>query len=203
MFLSTQLHRKYNPRTRNSKTWWIHHSTETNRLSWWRIHLQHRRPQFNFSVGKSHWRRDRLPTPVFLGFPWDSAGKEFACNEGDLDLIPGFGRSPGKGKGYPLQYSGLENSMDCIYSPWGHKDSDRTEQLSLSLKPEMLNVYPVGIDTHFNALWSLPTKATHVAQSVHSLPWRNKACDLGNLSSIYLLLMYSFRYGSLNLVGRL
>ena len=39
-----------------------------------------------------------------------------------------------------------------VYSPWGHKDSDRTEQLSLSLKPEMLNVYPVGIDTHFNAL---------------------------------------------------
>ena len=114
MFLSTQLHRKYNPRTRNSKTRWIHHSTETNRLSWWRIHLQHRRPQFNFSVGKSHWRRDRLPTPVFLGFPWDSAGKEFACNAGDLDLIPGFGRSPGIGKGHPLQYSGLENSMDCV-----------------------------------------------------------------------------------------
>jgi len=43
-----------------------------------------------------------------------SAGKESACNVGDLGLIPGFGRSPGEGKGYPLQYSGLENSMDCI-----------------------------------------------------------------------------------------
>ena len=41
------------------------------------------------------------------------AGKEFACNVGDLGLIPGVGRSPGEGKGYPLQYSGLENSMDC------------------------------------------------------------------------------------------
>ena len=43
-----------------------------------------------------------------------SAGKKFACNAGDLGSIPGLGRSPGEGKGYPLQYSGLENSMDCI-----------------------------------------------------------------------------------------
>ena len=48
------------------------------------------------------------------GFPDSSAGKESACNAGDLDSIPGLGRSPGEGKGYPLQYSGLENSMDCI-----------------------------------------------------------------------------------------
>ena len=46
--------------------------------------------------------------------PLCSAGKESACNAGDLVLIPGLGRSPGEGKGYPLQYSGLENSMDCI-----------------------------------------------------------------------------------------
>ena len=50
----------------------------------------------------------------FTGSPCDSAGKEFACNVGDLGSIPGFGRSPGEGKGYPLQYSGLENYMDCI-----------------------------------------------------------------------------------------
>ena len=48
------------------------------------------------------------------GFPFGSAGKESACNEGDLGLIPGLESSPGEGKGYPLQYSGLENSMDCI-----------------------------------------------------------------------------------------
>ena len=59
-------------------------------------------------------RRNRLPTAVFLGFPCGSAGKESACNVGDLGFIPGLGRSPGEGKGYPLQYSGLENSMDCI-----------------------------------------------------------------------------------------
>jgi len=49
-----------------------------------------------------------------MGFPGSSAGKESACNAGDLDLIPGLESSPGEGKGYPLQYSGLENSMDCI-----------------------------------------------------------------------------------------
>ena len=46
--------------------------------------------------------------------PCGSAGKEPACNVGYLCSIPGLGGSPGKGKGYPLQYSGLENSMDCI-----------------------------------------------------------------------------------------
>ena len=60
------------------------------------------------------WRRDRLPTPVFPGFPCGSAGKESTCKVGDLCSIPGLGRSPGEGKSYPLQYSGLENSMDCI-----------------------------------------------------------------------------------------
>ena len=60
------------------------------------------------------WRRDRLPSPVFLGFPGGSAGKESVCNVGDLGSIPGLGRSPGEGNSYPLQYSGLENSMDCI-----------------------------------------------------------------------------------------
>ena len=49
-----------------------------------------------------------------MDFPCGSAGKESACNVGDLGSIPGLGRSPGEGKGYQLQYSGLENSMDCI-----------------------------------------------------------------------------------------
>ena len=51
---------------------------------------------------------------MFLDFPCGSAGKESACSEGDPGLIPGLGRSPGEGKGYPLQYSDLENSMDCL-----------------------------------------------------------------------------------------
>ena len=93
-----------------------------------------------------------------LCFPCGSAGKESACNVGDLGSIPGLGRSPGEGKGYPIQYSGLENSMDCIKDPSsctthslvkdlflihlfmplfpmprGHKESDPTKLLSLSV----------------------------------------------------------------------
>ena len=59
-------------------------------------------PQFDSWVGKIHWKRDRLPTAVFFGFPCGSAGEESACNAGDLVSIPGLGRSPGEGKGYPL-----------------------------------------------------------------------------------------------------
>ena len=55
-----------------------------------------------------------LPIPVFLGFSYGSASKESAYNERDLGSIPGLGRSPGEGKDYLLQYSGLENSIDCI-----------------------------------------------------------------------------------------
>ena len=56
-----------------------------------------------------------------------SVGKESACNAGDLDLIPGLGRSPRECNCYPLQYSGLENSMDCIVHEVA--ESDTTEQL--------------------------------------------------------------------------
>ena len=49
----------------------------------------------------------------YLGFPGGSAGKESTCNVGDLGSIPRLRRSPGEGKGYPLQYSVLQNSMDC------------------------------------------------------------------------------------------
>ena len=68
--------------------------------------------RFDFWVGKIPWRSDRLCTPVLLGFPCGSAGKESACNAGDLGSIPGLGSSPGEVIGYTLQYSGLENSMD-------------------------------------------------------------------------------------------
>ena len=92
------------------------------------VGLQYRRPRFYSWVGTVQWRRDRLPTPVLLGFPCGSAGKESASNVGDLGLILGLGRSPGEGKGYTLQNSVLENSMN--YSPWGHKKVDMTEPLS-------------------------------------------------------------------------
>ena len=78
------------------------------------VFLECRRPRFHSWVRKICGRRDRLPTPVILGFPGGSAGKESACNVEDLGSIPGTGRSPGEGNSYPLQYSCLENSMDCI-----------------------------------------------------------------------------------------
>ena len=61
---------------------------------------------------KFPWRRGRLPTPVFLGFPVGSHSKESVLNEGDPGLIPGSGRCPGEENGNPLQYSCLENAMD-------------------------------------------------------------------------------------------
>ena len=63
---------------------------------------------------KDPGRRDGLPTLVFLGFPGGSAGKESTCHAGDLGSTPGLGRSLEEEKGYPLQYSGLENSMNWI-----------------------------------------------------------------------------------------
>ena len=62
-------------------------------------------------------------------------GKESSCNAEDLSLIPGLGRSPGEGEGYPLQYYGLENFMDCIVH-----ESDMTERLSL---------YFLSVDLYF------------------------------------------------------
>ena len=72
------------------------------------IGVQCRRPQFDPWVGRIPWRRKRLPIPVFLGFPGGSVGKESAYNVGDLGSIPGLGRSPREGNGYPLQCSCLE-----------------------------------------------------------------------------------------------
>ena len=93
-----------------------------------------------------------------LGVPCGSAGKESTCNMGDLDSIPGLGRSPGEGKGYPLQYSGLENSMDCT---WGHKEFDTTgvtftfkeKQMEKKINKELRFAYfcPVIIWLRFSA----------------------------------------------------
>ena len=107
-------------------------------------------PWFNSWVGKILWRRDRLPTPVFLGFPGGSAGKEYACNAGDLDSFPGLGGSLGEGKGYPLQHSGLENSRDCL-SHGVAKSPTR-----LSNFPFFHPLYTLWIDHHFMSSSHLP-----------------------------------------------
>ena len=70
------------------------------------------------------WRRDRLPTPVFLDFPCGSTGKEYACIAGDLGLIPGWED--------PLEKGKATHSSIGLYSPWGHKEPDTAEQLSLA-----------------------------------------------------------------------
>ena len=81
-------------------------------LSLCRICLQCRRPRFDSWVRKIPWRRERLPTPVLLGFPGGSECKESTRNVGDLDSIPELGRSPGAGPGNPLQYSCLGNPAE-------------------------------------------------------------------------------------------
>ena len=99
------------------------------------------------SMGGGDWERvlerwgtgRRVLNPgstVHWGFPGGSAGKEPVCNEGDVGLIPGLGRSPRGGHGNPLQYSCLENSMDRSvmgYSPYGCKKLNMTDRLTLSL----------------------------------------------------------------------
>ena len=91
-------------------------------------------------IRKIPWRRNSLPTPVFMGFPGGSDGKEYACSAGDLGSIPGLGRCLGGGHGNPFQYSCLENPhgqrSQQGYSPWDCKESDTTERLNTQHMPE-------------------------------------------------------------------
>ena len=90
--------------------------------------LQCRRPWFDSWVRKIHCKRDKLLTPVFLGFPCGSAGKESACDVGDLGLIPG--KIHWRREWLPIPVFWPENSLESL---WGHKETDMTEQLSLPL----------------------------------------------------------------------
>ena len=93
----------------------------------WKVQNFNNNQEFKGNAHQLNWNCT-FKLMVFPNFPCGSAGKESTCNTGDLGSIPGLGWSPGEGKGYPLQYSGLENSMD---SPWGHKESGTTEWLLL------------------------------------------------------------------------
>ena len=101
----------------------------------------HKRLEFDPWVRKIPWRRAWQPAPVFLGFPGGSAGKESACNVGDLNSVAGLGRSPGEGKGNPLQCSCLENppgqrSLEG-YSPQGLQSRAR---LSVSARIKLYSL---------------------------------------------------------------
>ena len=94
---------------------------------------------------------------ALVGFPDRSVGKEPIYNAGDTSSIPGLGRSPGEGKGYPLQYSSLENPMGCIVhgvtKSWGHKDT--TEGLSLvpqSIATQALLFFPFARSSFLHSL---------------------------------------------------
>ena len=67
---------------------------------------------------------------LLMGFPGGATGKESSCELGDLGLLSGWGRSPGEGNGYSLQYSGLKTFMDY---PWDHKESGTTERLTFTI----------------------------------------------------------------------
>ena len=101
------------------------------------------------------------PHTSHLGFPGGSAGKESACNAGDLDSIPGLGRSPGEGKGYPPQYSDLENPHGqrslAGHSPWRGKESGTTERLSTANEK--------------STLWPNQTQLDHVIHMCPSQPF--------------------------------
>ena len=86
--------------------------------------------QFDSWVRKIHWRRDRLLIPVFLGFPGGSAGKESACNVSRPGFDPWVGKIPWS-RGRLLTPVFWPEEFHAVYSPWGHKESDTTERLSL------------------------------------------------------------------------
>ena len=105
-------------------------------------------------VEKIPWRRDRPPSPVFLGFPGGSVGKESAWNVEDLGLIPRLGRSPGGEHGNPLQYSCLENPqgqringrLQCMGSQrfghaWATKHSTHNESLSKITQQQLFHLF--------------------------------------------------------------
>ena len=155
-------------RVRHNWSDWACHVTKVNvKLQWYNSGLDPSRIKF--------W-----VTPQ--GFPGGSAGKQSAYNAGDLGLIPGLGRSPGERKGYPLQYSGLENSMDCIVHGVAKSQtwlSNVYFHVSLylwaSLIAQLVKNPPSMLETWVWSLgWEDPLekgKATHSSIMAWKIPW--------------------------------
>ena len=169
-----------------------------------------------FLGGKIPWRRDSLSTPVFLGFPGSSDGKESTCNAGDLGSIPGYGRSSGAGHRNRLQYSCLENPHGqrslAGYSPWGCKECDNTEWLSTAQQKErMWRVHSRGMHEHVGKEKSflcaglalcglLPSGPPQILPCVISTPG---ALSVSFITPFYKLVSTSVPLGSMSHSGRL
>ena len=151
-----------------------------------------RRLWFNSRVRKIPWRRDSLPTPLLLGFPCGSAGKESACTVGDPGWIPGLGRSPGEGKGCPLQYSCLETSMDYH---WVTKSWTRLSlHAHTHIDTSTVHLRP-GIDPWVGKIpWRRERQPTPVfwPREFHGLysPWGRKELDMAERLSVSLFKTY-------------
>ena len=125
-----------------------------------------------------------------MGFPDSSVGKESACNAGDPSSIPVLGRSPGEGNGYPLQYSGLENSMNCVVH--GVAESDMTEQLSVSLHLQNHVWFQLSCNTYTYLIYMPPSSqpCSHINQRNHWIHLFYKNPDDG-ISKIYCIWLHS------------
>ena len=127
----------------------------------------------------------------FMGFPGGASGKETAWNAGDKSLIPGMGRSPGEGNGNPLQYSCLENPHGqrslVGYSPWGRKESDTTESLSMHAHSwlTVFQGYSKVIQSHryiFAYSSHLPGRGKFASPPIlSSHGWPNNKTDTGQI----------------------
>ena len=130
----------------------------------------------------------------YKDFPDSSAGKESACNAGDLGSIPGLGRSPGEGKGYPLQYSGLENSMDCIVYGVAKSPTRLSDFHSLT----QLEMYNIPL-LNSMIIWS-PYLSVFIFQYVEEIGYHCLALMiLKSNSAIWFLYDHKSLYLSLNL----
>ena len=94
---------------------------------------------------------------MFLGFPCGLAGKESAYNAGDLGLIPGLARSPGEEKGYPLQYSDMENSMDCIVHGVAKSQTRLSVSLAIIIIIIIISIYFLKVKRQDSILSTLQT----------------------------------------------
>ena len=108
----------------------------------------------------------------YMGFPHGSAGKESTCNVGNLGSILGLGRSPGEEKGYPLQYSGLEYSMDCISNVYTNTSWNHSTHTTLkhTIVTSHLQIIYVFLLTHFPPISkSWKSSLTHLMGNYHIL----------------------------------